>query len=57
MKGLMIDRQSVLGTIYKQITICSDTKLELQVFIINQMLTSSIQLISKKRLEQYLLVY
>lgn len=50
----MIDHQSVLGTIYKRITIYSDTKLELQVFILNQ---SSIQLTSKIRLERYLSVY
>lgn len=37
----MIDHKSESGTIYKQITIYSDTKLEL-VFILNQVLASSI---------------
>lgn len=53
----MIVHQSVSGTIYKQITIYSDTKLDLQVFILNQMVASLIQLTSKIRLERYHSVY
>lgn len=53
----MIDHQSIAETIQKQITIYFDKKLKLQIFILNQMLASSIQLTSKIRLKQYLSVY
>lgn len=53
----MIDHQSLSGTMHKQMTIYSDTKLVLQVFILNQMFPSSFQLASKIRLEQNLSVY